>query len=757
MVAAAAKPRGIQRLALGLATWAAWLFLIGLMPSTNAQGEDPVLREGLFISVRSPITSEQVNRIKSTAQRAIQRVDRPVRTLIFDFNPGRLNEGTPSFTQEYGPCADLAEYLLELPNAIRDITTVAFVHNDVSGHTVLPVLACGDIVMSADAHLGAVMRDQPGRLRKDKTEFYEEVARSRGRPNAIVLKMLDRDVEIVEGVRVGGGVCYIDGRQRQAEAKHGIIVNRPEALAGLEPGNLGFYGAEDARNRFGLCKLIKETRSDLAQEYQLSPSSLREDPLEGREPVVERMVIREPVTRALKETLERLVRQAIGNRKANVIILQLESRGGDTQVGRDIAGYLRELRDDKGDLPVMTIAYIPQKAPDAATFIALGCSDIVMGRRAEIGDFENLVLTRHAGAHDIDPDSLSPVCVSLMGLAEEQGYSPLLARGMLDPNVTIYRVQSQKGQSRWRLMTEEELQADRNGPQEWGDPKLIKPGGRKGWPFKLKAEDARQLGLAREIAESPQDLYRLYGFENVRDMSADFLFELASILRRPIVAVLLMMVGVACLFLELKMPGVGLPGVIAALCFVLYFWSQSQLAGQITMLAVLLFVLGLILIALEVFVLPGMGVTGISGIVLVVVSLALATLQKKPETTQEWLSFGQSLGTVGISLFGAICLAAAVGWYLPSIPYANRLFLTRPEEGNAADEFGLDSIDGHALDRVSLLGAYGYAETPLRPAGTARFGEEFVDVVSEGSFIPPGSRIQVIQIEGNRVVVKEEA
>jgi membrane-bound ClpP family serine protease len=609
--------------------------------------------------------------------------------------------------------------------------------------------------MSADAHLGSVMRDQPGRLRKDKTEFYEEVARARGRPNAIVLKMLDRDVEIVEGVRAGGGICYIDGRQRHEEAKHGVIVNRPEPLSGMEKGNLGFYSAEDAR-KFGLCKLIKENRSDLAQEYQLSPSSLREDPLEGREPVVERMIIREPVTRALKETMERLIPQAIGRRQANVIVLQLDSRGGDTQVGRDIAEFLRQLRDDKGELPVMTIAFVPQKAPDAATFIAMGCSDIVMGRQAEIGDFESPALMRH-GANDKEEDSLSPLCVSLMGLAEEQGYSPLLARGMVDPEVTIYRVQSQKGQSRWRLMTEQELQADRNGPQEWGDAKLIKQGGRKGRPLKLKAEDARQLGLAREIADSTQDLYRLYGFENVRDLSADFLFELASILRKPIVSVLLMMIGVACLFLELKMPGVGLPGVIAALCFVLYFWSQSQLQGQIIMLAVLLFVLGLILIGLEVFVLPGMGVTGISGIILVIVSLALATLQKKPETTQEWLNFGQSLGTVGISLFGAICLAAVVGWYLPSIPYANRLILTPPQDSEIADELGLDGADGHGFDRASLLGAYGYAETPLRPAGTARFGEEFVDVVSEGSFIAPGSRVQVIEIEGNRIVVKEEA
>jgi hypothetical protein len=99
-----------------------------------------------------------------------------------------------------------------------------------------------------------------------------------------------------------------------------------------------------------------------------------------------------------------------------------------------------------------------------------------------------------------------------------------------------------------------------------------------------------------------------------------------------------------------------------------------------------------------------------------------------------------------------------VGWYLPSIPYANRLFLTPPDEDEGADgnEFGSDGGDGQGVDRTNLLGAIGLAETALRPAGTARFGEDFVDVVSEGSFIAPGRRVQVIQIEGNRVVVKEE-
>src|SRR5205807_527927 len=122
---------------------------------------------------------------------------------------------------------------------------------------------------------------------------------------------------------------------------------------------------------------------------------------------------------------------------------------------------------------------------------------------------------------------------------------------------------------------------------------------------------AKELGLAREVVTDYADLQRIYGLSRVREGGYDFLYKLAAFLQQPAVSVFLIMIGIACLILELKMPGVGLPGVIAAVCFVLYFWAQShQLSGQIIMLAVLLFILGLLLIGLEIFLLPGFGVPG---------------------------------------------------------------------------------------------------------------------------------------------------
>ena len=713
------------------------LVLAFLAAPLALRAQPPAREEGLFISLQPPITREVVNRVKAATERALEAKDPPIRKIIYDFNPG----GRASTSTDYGDCRDLADYLQKR----RTIKTVAFVHGEVTGHAVLPVLACQEIVMSREAMLGDALRGATEPLEEDQIRFYETVTRGR-KATAVIMKMIDPAVVLVEAARMeGGGATFIDQRRRAEEQKRGILATNKEPI--LPAGAIGYYNALQAQ-RLGLCDLTAESKNALVEAYSLTPSSLRGDPLEGRDPIAERVVINEPFNRALRETLERRMRQAIGRRGANVFVLQLESSSGDTQEARDFADFLRKLKDDEGGSSVMTIAYIPERAPGALAMVALGCTEIVMGPKAEFGDFEPLLQQR---AGDKPQDRFNMLQKSLSGLAQEQGYSELAVDGMLDPDLVIYRVRSQKGAAQWRLVTEAELAADQAGPRVWDEQSkaLIKPAGRL---LKLDANMAKELGFARHIVPNEKELYQIYGLKKVRDISFDFLYELATFLRYPFVSIVLIMVGVTGLILELKMPGVSFPGILAALCFVLYFWAQSQLAGQIIMLAILLFILGLILIVLEIFVLPGFGMAGISGIVLVIVSLGLATLEKRPETSTEWMSFGRTLGGVGVGLLGAMGLAGIAAWYLPNIPYANRLVLRPPQEH---DEEHAETDGVSPGDFVSLLGAIGSAATTLRPAGIARFGDRFVDVVSEGSLIEMGSRVQVVEIEGNRIVVKE--
>jgi membrane protein implicated in regulation of membrane protease activity len=397
----------------------------------------------------------------------------------------------------------------------------------------------------------------------------------------------------------------------------------------------------------------------------------------------------------------------------------------------------------------MTVAYVTKESSDTALFLAVGCSEIVMDREATLGNFEPIV--------GKEPRARDAVRDLLEGLAAEQGYPPLLFRAMFEPKLSVHRVRSQKGPAERRLIDGEELRKDRDAEKRWIDEGQIKapePAFRASQWFRVDGDRARELDVARAVYDgSPREvlphIYALYGLEGARDADLDWLDAIAAFLRTPVVGMVLIMIGITGLILELKIPGVAFPGIVAAVCFVLYFWANSQLAGHLTMLAVLLFVLGLILIGLEIFVVPGFGITGISGITLVVVSLALATVVKKPETTHEWIDFGTTLSHIALSLMAAVGAAFVLAWYLPSIPYVNRLVLK-----HSAGEADEPSPLAAPQQTMALLGAIGEAATTLRPAGKVRFGDEFVDVVAEGSFVEAGTRVQVIEIEGNRIVVK---
>ena len=700
--------------------------------------------DGLLITVPAQLDSNSVKRIKDQTREFRNRPREGLWDLkiVYDFNPG----GLPSHTSEYGVCNELAEFLLN----VHDVLTIAFVHNDVTEHTVLPVLACKEVVMSRNAHIGDVLAPGEPPLGKDRLLFYETVAEKRGYAPALVLKMVDAKMEVVEGNRKDNAIWFIDRRNEAQETREGFraAMKRDPIFAS---GRTARYDSDKAW-KYGLCKKQLDSLQEVRQAYDLS--SLSEDPLQGRPPSAWRIVVNGHVTPALRETLQRRISTAV-RKGANLIILQLECGEGETEVARDLANFLRDLKDDAGKNPVKTVAYVTRRARDTATIFALGCTDILMDQEAHLGDFEHYLKGRYPPPKDWRGYA-EAISKSVEELAERRGLSPLLARAMFDPKMTLYLVHLKANAHQRRLMDGAELDEDRKGESKWEIEQQIKfaPPDEL---LKMDSEMAQKLGVAKYVFkgqpnESRAWLMDRYGLEDLPEAGPDWLDALANFLRSPLVSVFLVMIGITGLILELKIPGVGLPGVVAAICFVLYFWAHSpQLSGHLTMLAVLLFLLGLILIGLEVFLLPGLGITGISGIVLVVISLGLVTLVKKPETTHEWIEFGASLTTISFSLLAGVGVALALGYYLPHIPWANRLVLVPPAEPAEVLDEETAGQEGYG----ALLGAVGEAATDLRPAGKARFGEEFIDVVAEGSYVASGARVQVIEIEGTRIVVKE--
>jgi membrane-bound serine protease (ClpP class) len=731
------------------------VFAWAVLSAAPARGQNV---EGMFVTVPNPITSEAVRSIEATVTRRID-VDpqnpRRVSTVVFDFN----HDGKPAFTTNFGACLDLQSLIEKLHRA--GIKTVAFVHANTTGHTVLPVLTCGELVMSKSAALGQVNAEGADPLDNRKEGFYlGEPQDRRAKLHAVIRKMFDSSVKLRKGnSRKGEKGVYFNAAGPEAAEMAGVPATWTP-VEGTQDNQTALYPTSTAR-AVGLCKQTAENRSEVAAIYGFSET--RDDPLGDKVPDVYRWVLRGDIDGGTRDSLARVVRD-VRNKGGNVLILVINVGGHDLVAARQVADDLRLLQTEEPKVKV--VGLITDRAPAAGTVIALGCNEIVMYRgkdangevkEAEIGDFSQYVNPKNTKPAEVESN-----LTSVRDLANIQGYEPLLIDGMFNKEIEIVRANKRTTANRKALLTREQMDRENEAekqaaaqagtePDLWIQDKVIKPGGKDGQLLKLNATLAAELRIARMIVEEPgvKAVTAAYGWSEAKDPDPGWLDKFADFLRMPVVTVLIVVIGFTGLILELKVPGLTVPGIIAALCFILVFWAHSKFSGQTFALALLLFLMGLVLVGIEIFVLPGFGACGIFGILCMLAGLGLVTVDKIPETGAEWGTLGIRVSRYLFAMMGALGLAFLIARYLPRLPGANRLVLNAPPETTSGD-----ALPG-GVEAAELLGAIGTANTPLRPAGVVKFGEKFVDVVSDGGFVPAGTRVQVIQVEGTRIVVKE--
>lgn len=714
------------------------LALAGLLLAAPAAVAQEAVRDAMFVTVQNPITSDTVARIENqvTARINEKNAERRVSVLVLDFNP----DGKPAFTPNFGPCADLARFLSN--PRLAGVQTVAFVRGPVSGHTVLPVVTCKEVVVAKGGAIGPVATEGVPPL--DASEQVAYKARfNRDDRWPVVQKMFDPKVSLVRGKDTKTGATRYADRNDEASLKQ---VVGAEPVAKVQDAQLASYPA-DAAKSVGLADGTAETRAEVAELYNLPPSAVRDDPLGGRSPDAYQWVLKGDVDGAMRESVNRVIRD-VRKKKGNILVLVLSCGGTDLDAARGLAEDLAKAQT--GDDALQIIGFVPEAAPDAAAVVALGCSEIVMTKpkdgeapEAEFGNFERYLLASKASERAAQVQSL-------MGLAAQRGYPPVLIQGLLERETEIVRAKG-KGNDRnkTRLLTREQFETEKKAGA-WEEDKVIKP---PKVPLKLTATLAAELGIARFLVPTTdvKDVCAIYGIGDAKSPDPGILDRFAEFLRIPAVTIILVMIGFIGLILELKVPGLTVPGIVAALCFILVFWSQSRFSGEMFVLALLLFLLGLVLVGLEIFVLPGFGVCGISGIAFMLAGLGLVTLDRVPQNSAEWVSFGVRISTYLFAMMGALVAAFLIARFLPQVPYANRMMLSPPSDLPNASEVQLPG----ASEAAELLGAIGTTSTALRPAGVVRFGEKFVDVVSDGGFIPGSTRVQVIAVEGTRIVVKE--
>lgn len=438
-------------------------------------------------------------------------------------------------------------------------------------------------------------------------------------------------------------------------------------------------------------------------------------------------------------------------RGADLIVIEIDSPGGYLDSSFNVAEQLRDL--DWAD----TVAFVPHQAISGAAIVALGCDKIVMAPDARIGDAGAIFQGEDALFRYVGEKARTDQARRIRDLAAAKGRSPALAEAMVDMDLVVYHVRNQVTEET-ALMTDYEIEAS-DQPADWVKLKPVIES-RESHFLELNGKRAVELGLASGLSPNRKELktqLRIGG--NLLVLEPTAVDTTVTILNFPLVTGLLLVIAVVALLIEASAPGVGIGGLISGLCFALFFWSRF-LGGTAGWLEVILFAAGLVFLAIELFVIPGFGVAGVSGLLLMLASILMASQHFiVPHTGRELNATVSSLAVLVGAGIGVMIATMAISHFRGSIPILSWMALEPPDPEAPRDPTagGKAKPLPAAADRTFpvQVGDWGVTESALRPAGRVKFQSEYVDVVSDGAFVEAGRQVRVIEISGNRVQVRE--
>lgn len=453
-----------------------------------------------------------------------------------------------------------------------------------------------------------------------------------------------------------------------------------------------------------------------------------------------------PIDGLTERSLELRIKRALA-KKPRFLILSIDSPGGEVHASRTIAWNLVNLDQ------VTTIAYIRGRALSGATLVAFGCDAIAMAPRGQLGDALPIYLKQALDGLEIEVarKMIAPVRKDLQDLADRRGYSSDIAGAMVDPDIELRRVEA-KDPATGAIR------------EKWIDARAVND-----LPFELRSalvanevacpsgdllvvgsKDALRMGISLLEAPSEEALGRELAREFstgelVIDHAPGLWWESAvRLITWTPVKLLLFAVGAIALLVAFSTPGTGVPEAVAAVCFGAFFFG-SYLMGLADWIEVILFVGGLALLAVELFVTPGFGVAGVAGILAVAAALLLSFQSFiVPTNPVEWELLGQNLvKTVFAGALAFLGLVAVVR-FLPKSGLLGGLIHTHTQPAVPT---------AHREHELAPVGATCVAETPLRPIGKVKVGAELFDAVAEGDLIDAGVTVVVVAHRGRELIV----
>jgi membrane-bound serine protease (ClpP class) len=441
-----------------------------------------------------------------------------------------------------------------------------------------------------------------------------------------------------------------------------------------------------------------------------------------------------------------LVRRAVQEIKAappSLVVFEIDTPGGRID-------HMLTMGEDMMSLsPIPTVAFVRPMgeggmtggAWSAGAFLAMSCKKLYMYPGTVIG--ASAPVNGESG-EPMPEKYVSAFREKFRARAEQNGYPPDLAVSMVDKDHEVFEVVID-GQKRYLTVGEMEKLKSEGKTFEW--PRTaFNP---KGKLLTLTDRQVADIGMGK-IAETLGQIYHDAGLSSPREttLAASWSEHLVGFITSGVVSTILLIVGVLGVWIEFKTPGFGVAGVVGILAFGLLFFGH-HLAGLAQAPQILLFVLGVILVIIELVWFPGVAIFAISGVLCALIGLVLS-LQgfTLPDTHGAPWQMDVLLSSVGRVLVAFV--AAGVGFvsivrFLPKVPLFGRLVLQTELAGTAPSQ--------EAAAHRDLSGCRGHAVTPLRPSGKIQIDGEIYDVVAEGEFVAQGEPVEVLRSEGIRIVV----
>ncbi|MFH1061755.1 MAG: NfeD family protein [Candidatus Omnitrophota bacterium] len=501
------------------------------------------------------------------------------------------------------------------------------------------------------------------------------------------------------------------------------------------------------KNILILCLLISVILGFSCLAYSLTQAASN-PPEQEKISIQQKRIYLIPISGTIDLGLSAFVKRAAVQAKekeVDAVVLDINTYGGRVDAADEMVTTIANFA------PIPTFAYISHSAWSAGALIALACKDITMQSGASIGSAEPRIMGIPTSPEATDEKLISALRAGFKSTAEANGHSPNLAQAMVDMNIELVRVEFNNQTLILTRAELDELKA-KNPKTQILNEKIICA---KKELLNLTANEALELKLSSQTLASQEDFFKylktkLSDNKNIQleifTVNPTWSENLVRFLTHPIISPLLLSLGFLGLLFELKMPGWGVSGTLGAIFIVLFFWGH-YLVGLADFVDMGIFSLGIVLLFIEVFYIPGFGLTGILGILFIFIGLVLM-LVKHPFVFPS-LEFSNAFYTLAKAFIITFFVAIIGIRYLPKTSIFKKIQLLARE----TNELGFQT---KSLPEKISIGTIGISKTMLRPSGRALFDQDSIDVTTQGEFIPKDKPIIVVRIQGNKVFVEQK-